>query len=81
MDDLGAHIRAKIAAGTLPVPADGAGKLWVGHGNGRRCDACYEAITAADREYEVDLADGRTIRFHARCLAAWHDARANGLAR
>jgi len=32
MEDLAAHIRAKIAAGTLPIPPDGAGKLWVGHG-------------------------------------------------
>jgi len=80
MEDLAAHIRAKIAAGTLPIPPGGAGKLWVGHGNGRQCDACDEAITAADREYEIDLSSDRTIWFHAKCLAAWHDARAKGLA-
>jgi hypothetical protein len=75
--DLEAAIRSKIAAGTLPVHReDGGEKLWVGNGNGRPCDACGEPITAAEREYEIDLPGGRTLRFHGKCLTAWHDARA-----
>jgi hypothetical protein len=50
--------------------------LWVGKGNGRPCDVCGDPITAAEREYEIDLASGSTLRFHGKCLAAWHDARA-----
>ena len=79
MIDLAAGIRSKIKAGTLPVPLDALDKVWVGYGNGRACDACDDVITAADREYEIDLPDGRTIRFHAKCLAIWHDARADEL--
>jgi hypothetical protein len=75
--DLEADIRSKIAAGTLPAHSDdGAEKLWVGKGNGRPCDVCGDPITAAEREYEIDLASGSTLRFHGKCLAAWHDARA-----
>jgi hypothetical protein len=26
-------------------------------------------------EYELDIAEGRTLRFHVKCLEAWHAAR------
>jgi len=55
------------------------GKVWVGHGNGRSCDACEQYITPSDLEYEVDLSDGRALRFHSKCLAAWHQARTDRL--
>jgi hypothetical protein len=36
--------------------------------------------TAKSVEYEVDLADGRSFRFHQSCLALWHRERASFLA-
>ena len=70
-----AMIAAKIAAGRLPLPEQPPGKVWVGHGNGRTCDACDQPITPSDLQYEVDLSGGQTLRFHSKCLAAWHQAR------
>jgi len=75
--DLARSIRAKVAEGRLPLPADRPGKLWVGKGNGRPCDACDQPITNTDTEYETDLPTGRTIRFHRPCFRAWHAERAS----
>ena len=72
--DVSICIRARIAAGLLPLPPDAPGKVWIGPGLGKICDACDEPVTAADREYEVDITD-RTLRFHSECLAAWHRLR------
>jgi hypothetical protein len=70
-----AMIREKIASGRLPLPKLPPEKVWVGHGNGEPCDGCDGPITPADLEYEADLANGRTLRFHKKCLAVWHDQR------
>jgi hypothetical protein len=69
-------IRDKVQGGALPLPPDPAGKCWVGKGTSRPCDACDASITAEQVEYELDLPDGRTLRFHSKCLAAWHEFRA-----
>jgi hypothetical protein len=69
-----ANIRAKIAAGTRPLPENAPGKVWVGYGNGRPCDGCDDPITTVQLEYEVDISD-RTLRFHSKCLEAWHQER------
>jgi len=74
MIDIQVTINSKIAAGLIPVSTNGSRKVWVGQGNGQHCDACDEPITAADREYEVDLPSRRTLRFHATCFTAWRDA-------
>src|SRR2546421_8686631 len=66
--DLDTLLRAKIAAGTLPLPSGPPGKVWVGKGNGRICDVCDEPITDIHLEYEADPSDGRTLRFHQKCL-------------
>jgi hypothetical protein len=66
------RIRAKIAAGQLPLLSSAPGKLWVGRGNGRPCDACDQPITHTEAEYETDLATGQTIRFHRPCFEAWN---------
>ena len=73
-DDLGALIRDKIVAGTLP--ADRPVKTWAGYGTGKTCNACDLSTTKADIEYEADLADGRTFVFHQPCLTLWHQERA-----
>lgn len=64
-------IRAKIASGVLPIPINPPGKLWVGKGSGRSCDACDQPITKVETEYETDLPAGETLRFHKQCLHAW----------
>ena len=70
------RVRAKIAAGRLPFPSSPPGKLWVGRGNGRPCDACDQAITDTEMEFETDLPTGRTIRFHGPCFEAWSTVQA-----
>jgi hypothetical protein len=36
-------------------------------------------ITPEKVEYEVDILEGRTLRFDANCLAAWQELRAEEL--
>jgi len=73
---IAATIRDKIHSGVLPLPPLPPEKCFVGKGTNRPCDGCDEVITADAIEYELDLADARTLRFHKTCLAAWHEARA-----
>jgi hypothetical protein len=75
--DVTGCIRAKIAAGSLPIPSDPPDQMWVGNGNGRACDACDQPITDTEFEYETDLPTGQTLRFHRECLQAWHQERAS----
>ena len=72
--DLAAVIQAKVASGLLPK--DAPAKFWAGYGSGKVCDACDLSISLAGIEYEVDMADERTFRFHAACLTVWHQERA-----
>ena len=68
-------IRAKVDSGVLPLPADPPGKCWVGKGTSRACDGCDKVIAPDEIEYELDVADSRTLRLHADCLALWHAVR------
>jgi hypothetical protein len=74
--ELAASIRDKIRSGVLPLPPDPPEKCYVGKGTRRPCDGCDAIIESAEIEYELDIAEGRTLRFHAKCLDAWHQARA-----
>jgi hypothetical protein len=62
-------IRRKLDAGTLPSRIQGS--VYVGYGNGRRCDGCDTRITSAQIEHEFDAADGRVVRFHIGCASLW----------
>src|SRR5438094_5233876 len=73
--DLAATIRSKISSGALPLPAEAPEKCWVGASTRRACHGCGVAIAPEDLEYELDLEDGGTLLFDARCLAAWHQLR------
>jgi hypothetical protein len=74
--DVGANIRDKIRSGALPLPPDPPEKCFVGKGTRRPCDGCDAIIEPDEIEYELDIAEGHTLRFHAKCLDAWHHARA-----
>ena len=78
--DVASSIRAKIAAGRLPLPANPPGKMWVRPGNLRPCDGCDQPITDAEMEYETDLPTGQTIRFHRPCFEAWQPEGARRMA-
>ena len=78
--DVAASIRDKIRSGVLPLPADAPQKCYVGMGTNHACDACDEVITAERIEYELDIADRSTLRFHDTCLATWQTARAERMA-
>ena len=71
--DLGAVSRAEVMAGTLPREAPA--RVWAGYGNGQVCSARDLPSTGKDVEYETDMADGRTFRFHQPCLTVWHQER------
>jgi hypothetical protein len=74
--DVAAGTRDKIRSGALPLPSDPPEKCFVGKGTSRPCDGCDEVITPEEIEYELDIAGGRTLRFHVKCLEVWHAARA-----
>jgi hypothetical protein len=65
------RIRARIAAGLLPITSDPSGRLWVGKGGGRSCDGGDELIAHEQTEYEVDVSMRQTLRFYTPCLDAW----------
>ena len=66
-------ILAKIRSGALPSARSYIS--YGGRGTNQTCDGCCERIPAEDVEYEVDLTEGRTLRFHQECFAAWQKAR------
>ena len=77
--DVATMLRNKVRSGLLPFPPDPPEKCYVGKGTRRPCDGCDVVIRPDEIEYELDVADGRVVRFHAECLAAWHAARAERL--
>ena len=74
--DVAARIRSKAGAGALPLPADAPERCWFGNGTSWDCDGCDEVITPQQTECEVELTESSTLRFHADCLTAWHEVRA-----
>ena len=70
-------IRHKVRSGLLPLPPE---KCYVGKGTRRACDGCDEVIMPEEIEYELDITESRTVRFHEACLKAWHAARAERMA-
>jgi hypothetical protein len=72
--DLATLVADKIRSGALPLPPEPPQKYFAGKGTRQLCDVCEQAITAEDLEYELDI-DGRTLRFHEKCLDMWRQAR------
>jgi hypothetical protein len=63
------RIRALIDTGDLPC--EDPDQTWAGQGEGKRCSGCWEPITPAAVEYEVELPSGRTVFFHRACHDIW----------
>jgi hypothetical protein len=69
MDPVSARIMDKLLQGTLPA-ADPL-KLRDSYGAGFICDGCDAAITSNEKEQQVEMPNGRTLRFHVPCLGLW----------
>ena len=78
--DITEKILNKFRSGLLPLPRNAPEKCYVGKGTRRPCDGCDGLITLDEIEYELDLSETCTVRFHDACLALWHTARAERMA-
>jgi hypothetical protein len=63
------RIRDKLWQGTLP--ADDPVKGWGSNGSGLPCAGCDDVILSSDAEHEVEMSDGRALRFHVKCAGLW----------
>ena len=75
-------IQARIArtlkkTRTGGLPAAFEGKLWAGRGTFAACNGCGDKISIDEAEYEIELAEALTFRFHATCYHAWKTLPAN----
>jgi hypothetical protein len=64
----------KSQRGGLPAPF--GGKMWAGPGSLEACSGCDDKIAHAEIEYEIELHETLTFRFHAECYKAWLSYRA-----
>jgi hypothetical protein len=69
MTAVAARISAKFDLGDLPRISPK--KMWASFGNNAICDGCGNPILKADIEYEFNLGDKQTCRFHIRCAGLW----------
>ena len=67
--DIANKLRQKLKVGRLP--AGKPEKLYGGHGDRLPCSGCDEPIFPAQIQYEFDVPDEGTFRFHVGCLAFW----------
>jgi hypothetical protein len=68
-DTIRDRIRTMLKTGVLQCDEE-SGRLWAGHGSGKRCAGCAELIAPAEVEYEAELS-GQALRFHFRCYRIW----------
>jgi hypothetical protein len=69
MDPVSARIMNNLLQGTLPA-ADPL-RLCSSYGTGLLCDGCDAAITLNEQEHQVEMPNGRRLRFHDPCHALW----------
>jgi hypothetical protein len=62
-------IRERLDAGALL--RIGPKKMWGGFGNRNISDGCGEFILTTEVEYEVNIDDDVTYRFHIACAGLW----------
>ena len=53
------------------LPADDPVRLRGGLGSGLPCDGCDAVIASSEPEDEVEMPDGRILRFHVGCAGLW----------
>ena len=59
----------KTRRGGLPAPIDG--KLYAGPGSLEPCAGCGDKVARSETEYEVEIGETVTFRFHQACYNAW----------
>ena len=59
----------KTRRGGLPAPIEG--KLYAGRSSLQMCNGCGDKIASAETEYEVEIGEVITFRFHTGCYQAW----------
>ena len=64
-----ARITEKLWQRTLP--ADDPAKFWSGKGSGLACDGCDTVVSSSESEHEVEMPNGRSLRFHVACDGLW----------
>jgi hypothetical protein len=69
MDEASRRITDKLWRRVLPT--EEAVKVWGGLGSGLKCDGCDELTLRSEPELEVDMPDGRTLRFQVACDGLW----------
>jgi hypothetical protein len=69
MDEASRRITDTLWSGMLPT--DEPVKMWGGLGSGVTCDGCDAPILPSESEHEVEMPDGRTLRFHVACRGLW----------
>ena len=63
------RISTKFDTGDLP--RIGPRRMWASFGDNNACDGCGRAILKTDIEYEFNLGDKQTCRFHISCAGLW----------
>ena len=71
MEEMTIRRRVREMVTTGELPCDDPAALWGGRGDGKRCAACVEPITAREVEYEVVLSSGKTVLLHPACHRIW----------
>ena len=62
-------VRRKLDAGDLPTTQPE--KLSRGYGVGEPCSVCGKPILTGQVQYQFNVSDGGTFRFHVGCLGMW----------
>jgi hypothetical protein len=72
LDGLRAHVRQRLARGSLPLAM--ASNINAGYGSSvNNCGACGLLIRCEQVEYEVRTQLNEILTFHVNCYRAWRD--------
>jgi hypothetical protein len=81
--ELLAHIRARLAEGTLPSREENQ-KIYAGYGEDQPCDCCGRSIASTDVLYEIEGPSdcAKSLAMHLPCFEIWaRESRMGGAAR
>jgi hypothetical protein len=70
--ELLAHIRARLAEGTLPRREESQ-KIYAGYGEDQPCDCCGRSIASTDVMYEIEVPSdcAKPLAMHLPCFEIW----------